>query len=332
MKDEDLVLDPLPEALQAAVETHTRLLANQQQQPDALQAVVETLLRWAPGETITVGFVGGTTALHQKIADAASEWATHGNFQIDFGKNNGAFRTWSASDASYAADIRIGFDNVFQPGYWSLVGRNSVEPNIVGFGQASMNFGGFDVRLPGDFAATVLHEFGHALAFHHEHASPAGGCDNEFRFNDDPEYQRTVDQFGQFIPDAQGRRPGIYTVLAGPPNRWSKAKVDRNLRQVPNSNAFDVGPFDRDSIMKYHFPEWMFVRGQASVCYSERNLVLSAGDIIGIKKAYPHAENDTRELARRTRETLTSVAESNLDAGTRARIRERLKTRYGAGV
>ncbi len=249
-----LVLDPLPEAIQAALENHNRLLANTQEDPDVLQSVVETLLRWDAGDVITVAFRGGTADLHRKIAQAASEWTKHANLRFDFGEQAGAFRKWSPSDTQYAADIRIGFDTVFQPGYWSVVGRNSVQPAVVGPGAASMNFGGFDTRLPAEFAATVMHEFGHAIGFQHEHAHPTGGCDNEFRWNDDPGYRRTVDANGQFIPDAAGRRPGIYTVLAGPPNRWSKAKVDHNLKQLPNSSAFQLGPFDRQSIMKYLVP------------------------------------------------------------------------------
>jgi hypothetical protein len=329
MADQTLVVDPLPDALQAAVETHTRLLANQQEEPARLQSVVESLLTWDPGGTITVAFLGGSSALHQKIADAATEWTRHANVSLDFGQRGRPFRLWSATDTAYSADIRIGFDNVIQPGYWSLIGRSSIEPNIIAVNGPSMNFGGWDTRLPDDFAATVLHEFGHALGLHHEHSSPAGGCDNEFRFSDDPGYRRSVDEFGEFVPDSAGRRPGIYTVLSGPPNRWSKAKVDFNLRQLPRSSAFDVGPFDNKSIMMYHFPAWMFVRGESSVCFSERNEALSPRDIEGIKRAYPHSESQRRELARRTRETLTAVAETDIDDDLRARIRKRLAEHGG---
>ena len=318
-----LVLDPLPEAIQAALENHNRLLANTQEDPDVLQSVVETLLRWDAGDVITVAFRGGTADLHRKIAQAASEWTKHANLRFDFGEQAGAFRKWSPSDTQYAADIRIGFDTVFQPGYWSVVGRNSVQPAVVGPGAASMNYGGFDTRLPAEFAATVMHEFGHAIGFQHEHAHPTGGCDNEFRWNDDPGYRRTVDANGQFIPDAAGRRPGIYTVLAGPPNRWSKAKVDHNLKQLPNSSAFQLGPFDRQSIMKYSFPDWMFTRGTASVCFTARNVVLSGGDISGARRAYPQSASEVRDAARRGRDALNAVlpaADADLGGTLRARL------------
>jgi hypothetical protein len=318
-----LILDPLPDAMQAAVENHHRMLANTQEDPELLQSVVETLLRWDAGDVITVAFLGGTADLHRKIAEAASEWAKHANVQFDFGERAGAFRKWSSSDRQYTADIRIAFDAEFQPGNWSAIGRNSVEPSIAGPGEPSMNFGGFDRRLPEQYAATVMHEFGHALGFQHEHAHPMGGCDNEFRWNDDPGYRRTVGTNGQLVPDAAGRRPGIYTVLAGPPNRWSKSKVDHNLKQLRSSNAFQLGAFDRQSIMKYSFPEWMFTRGTASVCFTPRNVTLSAGDVEGARRAYPQSASEVREAARRSRETLNAAlpaADDDIGAVLRRRL------------
>ena len=70
-----------------------------------------------------------------------------------------------------------------------MVGNDSIDPTIVGAGEASMNFGGFAQGPPPGWEATVLHEFGHALGFQHEHQLPVGGCDLEFRWEDDPGYQ-----------------------------------------------------------------------------------------------------------------------------------------------
>src|SRR5215831_19092657 len=49
------------------------------------------------------------------------------------------------------------------------------------------------------------------------------------------------------VSDSQGRRPGIYTYLAGFPNFWSKVKVNRNLRTQEDPRAA-VGPFDSESV------------------------------------------------------------------------------------
>src|SRR5262249_50968203 len=95
--------------------------------------------------------------------------------------------------------------------------------------------------------------------------------------------------------DRQGRRPGIYTVMGGPPNNWSKATVDNNLRpltvrdpDVPVTD-YSVGPFDKSSIMKYYYEEWMFVSGKSSPCYSVPggNSELSAEDKKRIAAYYP---------------------------------------------
>lgn len=61
----------------------------------------------------------------------------------------------------------------------------------------------------------MRHKFLHALAFHHEHQNPASSCEEEFRWQDDIAYHPTRDAIGMYINDYAGRRPGIYTYLAG---------------------------------------------------------------------------------------------------------------------
>src|SRR5206468_3968540 len=122
-----------------------------------------------------------------------------------------------------------------------------------------------------------------------------------FRWDDDPGYQPTTDQYGQFTADPDGRRPGIYTVLGGPPNNWPPSEVDFNLKQLQanDSHAFEVSRFDRASIMKYYFPDWMFESGGQSPCFSQgENLTLSTLDIQGIKRAYPRAGAEAETLVR----------------------------------
>jgi hypothetical protein len=284
---QDFVMEAYPDHIKARLEARERF-ATRPPGAGALEYVLASARLWRPGHRLTVAFYGGRPALHSRIAETAREWTRHGHLDMDFGEAGpaGPFRTWSPADRSFAADVRISFD---EPGYWSLVGRDSADRAIVEPGESSMNFDGFAEQLPPDWAATVLHEFGHALGFHHEHQHPLGGCDASFRWDDDAGYRPTRDELGQYIPDAAGRRPGLYTLLGGPPNEWSRATVDHNLRQLRPSHAFQSGPFDLQSIMKYSFPAWMLHDGEQSPCFSRWNAVLSEADRQGMARAYPRS-------------------------------------------
>jgi hypothetical protein len=289
----------------------------------APQFVLRNAKLWTPGQTIKIAFNGGSAELRRKIAETAAEWTTHANLVFDFGNTAGQtnYREWKESDTTMAADIRISFH--FR-GYWSLLGTDSHNPAIVTAGDASMNFGGFQFFLPGDWQATVRHEFGHALGFEHEHQHPIGGCDDEFRWNDDAGYVPTTDNNGQFIADGKNRRPGIYTVLGGPPNEWPQSTVDFNLRQLSDSSAFLLSDFDRRSIMKYSFDAWMFNGGTASHCFSASdNVNLSDEDIRGAKQAYPRP-TDANALKTAIGDR-TRALETLIEA---KRLRPSLKNRY----
>ena len=289
-------------------------------QPSSL--VIQTLQKWVPGQTVTVAFRGGDADLYREIAEEASEWTQHANLTFDFGFNpaTDSFREWSPDDEEYAADIRVGFDDP-GGGYWSLVGTDSIDPQVVGAGEASMNLDGFAEDRPPDWAGTVKHEFGHAISAQHEHQHPSEGCDYEFRWENEPGYMPTTNSFGGYIPDANGKRPGIYQVLGGPPNNWPSYKVDHNLKQLRNSFAFEWGPFDQDSIMKYYFPAWMFVRGQESPCWTGTdNNILSARDRENVRQFYPHEIGEIRQLIaqRRTFQTVLSALENITDEQKRS--------------
>jgi hypothetical protein len=253
--------------------------------------VVPAARRWWVGQTLTIAFNGGDDNLYAQIEQAASVWIQPGfaNLKFNFKDSNGHYRHWTVDDTNRAADIRIAFiSDKTNGGYWSVIGRDSIDETLKGGKpyQPSMNFGGFDKTLPADWAGTVRHEFGHALGFEHEHQSPAAGCD--FRFDNDPGYVKTLDSEGWYTNDGAGRRPGLYTYLGGKENYWLPSEVDFNLKSIPTTSAFAVGPFDKRSIMKYYFDPSMFKAGARSPCFSpSENEDISPQDKLGVSIYYP---------------------------------------------
>jgi len=182
--------------------------------------------------------------------------------------------------------------------------------------QRSLNLGGFKSSRPADWQGTVRHEFLHALGFQHEHQNQRGPCEEEFRWEDDPRYTPTKDKHGVFIPDQPGRRPGIYTYLAGAPNYWPREKVDYNLRRITTPEVI-TGPFDSASIMLYSFDP-LFYKTTPSKCAATGNGIdLSEGDRRGLQLLYPGSPDGISKARGQAQEVLDRIGarhESGLEA------------------
>lgn len=230
------------------------------------RAIVAGAKRWNPAEPISVCFFGGSTQLRRDIVSTAAEWerATP-SIRFDFGD-----RANPRLCGGGFSQIRVGYS---QRGYWSFLGQDSIvyAPQT----EQSLNLAMFDVARPSasQFRRVVLHEFGHAIAFQHEHQHPVEGCGAEFAW------------------------PRVYSYLSGPPNYWSKETIDFNLRGLPYHNGDVATAFDRESIMLYGFPEDFYVRGRQSRCYTDGNYNLSNGDLEAAKLVYAGAPQNLAAAA-----------------------------------
>ncbi|MCA0056832.1 MULTISPECIES: M12 family metallopeptidase [unclassified Mesorhizobium] len=224
------------------------------QDVSGLEGVVREALRW-PGSTISVCFFGGTSQAREQVSQIANEWTLGSGISFDFGPQGGR----RSCNPEKPSNVRVSFDGM---GFWSYVGTKArfIDPS-----KQTLNLSGMGAARPFSSSerGTILHEFGHALGFEHEHQSPVGGCDNEFNWN------------------------YLYTALG-----WDKAKVDFNMRQLSVSSREDgllyVTPFDRDSIMLYSLAPEAFIDPANSSCFiSRKNDTLSEVDVATERAMYP---------------------------------------------
>jgi len=318
-----MLLESLPDEVISSIDVRDAWRRRQARSSSGLEFLVSDVLRWPPGSTVRVAFLDGDDALHADVAAATEQTTDTCNLTLDFGVDvSGGHRRWTEADTTHAAEIRVSFD---LSGYWSLVGTDSTD-EMVGApthtaggrpGQRSLNLGGFKTNRPPDWRGTVRHEFLHAFGFKHAHQNLRGPCETEFRWEDDEGYVPTRNANWVFVADAAGRRPGIYTYLAGEPNNWPKSKVDHNLRTDVSDDTV-AGPFDRESVMLYRF-EPFFYKSDPSPCFPTTDGVeLSDGDRRGLKLLYPETAESLSRIVARAEAALAEVAvgaEAGLEGG-----------------
>ncbi len=189
-----------------------------QRQP--LAAITDFM--WEPGETIKVGFdiVGGSLTLMDEVKLYAKEWEKYANIKFEFVPN------------ITNAVIKVGFK---PGGSYSVIGREALTAPA---NTLTMNFGWLATVADNSLARRViLHEFGHALGFIHEHMSPSAG-----------------------IPWDKEK---VYAFYAQPPDSWSRTDVDNNVFAKYSTSKTNYSSYDRLSIMHYPIPAELTTDGSS---------------------------------------------------------------------
>ncbi|CAP65869.1 uncharacterized protein PODANS_5_10780 [Podospora anserina S mat+] len=120
-------------------------------------AVVDTRNKWPLGRAIKICFLDGLSDTHAMVEEAAREWERCVNLRFEFGHPE-----WNS-------DVRISFHPIHA--------RHGIGSSWSGFGTDALTSSYacnmyLDVQYRALTRGTVLHEFGHLLAFDHEHQSP----------------------------------------------------------------------------------------------------------------------------------------------------------------
>jgi hypothetical protein len=146
----------------------------------------------------------------------------------------------------------------------------------------------------------VLHEFGHAIGFHHEHQSPASVCENEF------DWDHLYKKMGSW--------------------GWNRQTVDHNMRQLEPSTRLSTTSFDPESVMLYNLSRDSFKSDLVTLnCYiPEPNNAISKTDREAAAAVYPVAVSLRQSLRRslklpKTRDAAVTKAIKRLKELTDAR-------------
>ena len=211
------------------------------------RAVARHTKFWAPGRTLRIAFLDGDQTFKDAVKAAASNWLPHINLQFDFVEG-------------VEGDIRIKTD----PGtYWSYIGTDA----LLKTDEPTMGLSP-DMRMPGFFAANVMHEFGHLLGAEHEHLHPEVNI---------PWNKPAVYESHGVAEDADE-------------DDYMRKIVDERYFNLLETSEVNYSPYDPLSIMHYTIRQ-NWTHGDFQI---HLNFVLGEKDKAFMTKAYPFPE-ESRE-------------------------------------
>jgi serralysin len=179
---------------------------------------------WGAHARLTVSFLEGAPALHERVAQLARLWTSESGADV-------TFEFWINEPRTPSdADIRVAFDG--SKGSWSYIGTFARQ---IANDKPTMNLGWMSLQLPeAEARSVVLHEFGHALGLIHEHLNPVQHIDwNRKRVRED-------------LKRSQG---------------WDDATIDANMFAQYDPKETFATDLDPQSIMMYPIPQGWTTNG-----------------------------------------------------------------------
>ena len=217
-------------------------------------------------------------ALLDRVARVADVWLAEAPIKFDFGRPE-----FFACDGTRTYEIRVSLQPQTTARFWSLPGNDALtKAGEPGYESFSMLLG-----FPADrsdfhwddyvFNFYVLHEFGHALAFLHEHQA------KDCKFDED--YLVAVLKYDRQFVQKHLAFLKRFDLSAYP---WQGA--------IRESGEAIGTKYDKDSVMQYWFKNAsVFKEKEASVCWRKDWVDrLSAQDKLAVREAYRRIRESLR--------------------------------------